>query len=352
MSNYRDYSIDITSLAQSWLNYIRTRRTGIGVPSYGIKMVTSSTPKATVEFYTGSSALKPYCLIDYIVDTDYTLQYAPYKYNDIYNKTYGKINNFQNRMNCYSYALQAYYNGTGSYMLYPGEIGIGCHMANDSYDTANFGELKEYYKSFENTLKYVIDEICDKKAVYINYIQRFVGNDERFIKAMNDYMTFVENQMRRDAQIMDFDIKKYNNSTVLDQSNVFTPPNNYNENNERIISMIAYYLYEGRLEGKLTYHYYLRNGNGTCPIHDGNCSMWSQKMGDGEVSNIAYNKGIICDKTIYDYSYCIKTDKYNDAYNSNLVNFYNITKDTNVYDSFYGNGQFNDSTGTPYTKYQ
>ena len=80
--------------------------------------------------------------------------------------------------------------------------------------------------------------------------------------------------------------------------------------------------------------------------------MWSQKMGDGEVSNIAYNKGIICDKTIYDYSYCIKTDKYNDAYNSNLVNFYNITKDTNVYDSFYGNGQFNDSTGTPYTKYQ
>lgn len=351
-SNYRMYSIDVTSLAQSWLNNIKTRRTGIGVPSYGIKMVASSTPKATVEFYTGSAALKPYCIIDYVVDTDYTLHYAPYKYNDIYNKSFGKINNFQNRMNCYSYALQAYYNGTESYMLYPGEIGIGHHVANDNYDTLNFGELKKYYNSFEDSLQYKIDEICNQKDVYLNHIQGIVGNDERFIKIMNDYMTFVENQMRRDAQVIDFNIKKYNNSAVLDQSSIFTPPNNYNENNERVIAMIAYYLYEGRFKGTLTYHYYLRNGNGTCPLHSGNCSMWSQKMGNSEVSNVAYNKGIICDKTIYNYSYSIKTNKFNNAYNNNLINFYSITKDTNVYDSFYGNGHFNDSTGTTYTKYQ
>lgn len=75
---------------------------------------------------------------------------------------------------------------------------------------------------------------------------------------------------------IDFEISKYDNSSILNASNVFTPTSNYNESYERVIAMIAYYLYKGRFNGSLTMHYYMRHGNRTCTVHGGNCSLWSQ----------------------------------------------------------------------------
>ena len=184
--------IDITALTQAWLNYGNSSR-NIGIPCYGFKMVADSAPYAAIVANSErAGSNKPYFEITYSLSSNYTLDYAPYKYNNI-TSNLGNISNFQNRMNCYAYALQTYYNGDNMYYLYPGEFGIGQNIENDGYT--------------------------------------FSG---------------------------------------------------YNENNERIIAMTAYYLYYGRFNGSLSMHYYLRNGNGTCPTHGGNCSIWSQKMGNGK----------------------------------------------------------------------
>lgn len=184
--------MNITALTQAWLNYGNSSR-NIGIPCYGFKMVADSAPYAAIVANSErAGSNKPYFEITYSLSSNYTLDYAPYKYNNI-TSNLGNISNFQNRMNCYAYALQTYYNGDNMYYLYPGEFGIGQNIENDGYT--------------------------------------FSG---------------------------------------------------YNENNERIIAMTAYYLYYGRFNGSLSMHYYLRNGNGTCPTHGGNCSIWSQKMGNGK----------------------------------------------------------------------
>lgn len=53
-----------------------------------------------------NSNLSPYFSITYKKDSNYTLTYAPYKYN-----SYNNTSNFQDRMNCCAYALQIYYKG-------------------------------------------------------------------------------------------------------------------------------------------------------------------------------------------------------------------------------------------------
>lgn len=337
---YQD--LDITGLVQTWQNYVKTNGV-VGSPNYGFKLL-SSIPTgdySCISAYSSRYLWPPSFKITYRTQTPYKLYYSPYKYN---NKE--TVANFQNRMNCYSYALQMYYRGTGSYAIYPGEIGIGQQISSDNYNAITYEQLMEYYDSFVFPIESRIDELTDYKDVYSSQIYSYVANDSEFAQLMNNYLDFFENQMKRDAEIIDFEISKYDNSSVLSTSDVFTPPSNYNESNERVIAMIAYYLYTGRFNGSLTMHYYMRHGNGTCTMHGGNCSLWSQKMGLGTVSNLDSLDTILCDQTIYDCAYNIGSS--NVAYNANLVNFYSITKDTNVYNSWYGNGHYDESTGTPY----
>lgn len=341
------HSADITKLVWSWYNYDKTTQTQ-GIPNYGIKLRTKNADTTSSRYHriwsTTSNIHKPYIEMTYTIHTDYTMGYAPYKYNNFLT-----VDNFQDRMNCYSYALQMYYRGTGSYAIYPGEIGIGQQISNDTYNALTYEQLMEYYDSFVFPIKSRIDTLTGGNELYVGQLHSYIANDNVLSTLMNNYMNFVENQMRRDSEVIGFDIEKYNNEDVIYNSidlNIFTPPSDYNEGNERIIAMTAYYLYKGRFNGSLTMHYYMRHGNGTCMLHGGNCSLWSQKMGLGAVSNLDSLDNILCDQTIIDSAYNIGEPDV--ACDDNLVNFYSITKDTNIYASWYGNGQYDESTGTPY----
>lgn len=342
---YQD--LDITGLVQTWQNYVKTNGL-VGSPNYGFKLLASipTGDYSSISAYSSRYFWPPSFEITYRTQTPYKLYYSPDKYNDVIYGTTTLVDNFQHRMNCYSYALQMYYRGTGSYAIYPGEIGIGQQISNDNYNTTTYEQLMEYYDSFVSPIESRIYELTDQKDVYTSQIYSYVADDSKFAELLNNYLNFVENQMRRDAKVIDFEISKYDNSSILNTSNEFTPPSNYNESNERIIAMIAYYLYSGSFKGSLSMHYYMRHGNGTCTAHGGNCSMWSQKMRFQEVTNFDSLDTILCDRTIYDSAYYIGAS--NIACNVNLVNFYSITKDTNVYNSWYGNGQYDESTGTPY----
>ena len=310
-------------------------------------MVADSAPYAAIVANSErAGSNKPYFEITYSLSSDYTLDYAPYKYNNI-TSNLGNIYNLQNRMNCYAYALQVYYKGTGSYLLYPGEFGIGQSIQGDEYTFANFGELLSEYNRFERQIEYKIDEINDYRDVYPSQIHGIVNNNNEFKQCMNEYMTFIKNQMIRDGKAINFTLQEYNNSDILNpNNNYFSPPIGYDENNERIIAMTAYYLYNSRFNGSLSMHYYLRNGNGTCPKHGGNCSVWSQKMGTGKVTDSDYYGTVICDQTIYDSAY--KIGAYNMASCDELIKFYTITKDSNIYNSGHDYGHDSDSTGTIY----
>ena len=338
--------IDVTALTQAWLNYGNSSQ-NIGIPCYGFKMVADSAPYAAIVANSErAGSNKPYFEITYSLSSDYTLDYAPYKYNNI-TSNLGNIYNLQNRMNCYAYALQVYYKGTGSYLLYPGEFGIGQSIQGDEYTFANFGELLSEYNRFERQIEYKIDEINDYRDVYPSQIHGIVNNNNEFKQCMNEYMTFIKNQMIRDGKAINFTLQEYNNSDILNpNNNYFSPPIGYDENNERIIAMTAYYLYNSRFNGSLSMHYYLRNGNGTCPKHGGNCSVWSQKMGTGKVTDSDYYGTVICDQTIYDSAY--KIGAYNMASCDELIKFYTITKDSNIYNSGHDYGHDSDSTGTVY----
>lgn len=335
-------SFDVTNLVQSWLNY-NLSEGHVGIYAYGLKISSATNNSPIFDVCSNSTGYPPYFKITYKEDDAYTLTYAPYKYNNIGSGT-NSIYNFQNKMNCYSYALQMYYKGDGSYALYPGEIGIGQQIPNDNYNTLTYAQLMNYYDSFVYPIESRIDVLTNQKNIYPSYISNYVANDNVFAQYMNNYLNFVENQMRRDAKVIDFEINKYNNSLVLNSSNVFIAPNN--DNNERIIAMIAYYLYNGRYSGQLTMHYYMRHKNETCPVHGGDCRIWSQKMGVKKVTNSDSLNNILCDRTIYNCAYNINSS--NIACNVNLINFYSITKGVNIYNSWYGDGHYNESTGTPY----
>ena len=96
------------------------------------------------------------------------------------------------------------------------------------------------------------------------------------------------------------------------------------------------------------YHFYLRNGNGTCtnPNHGYNCSKWTHKPGTEEVIDTCANNSSVylCDDNIGEYANSVE----NYFYSNNEVRYYRITKNTNIYNSWHGNGHSPTSTGTPY----
>lgn len=306
--NYTRYSADITKLMQSWINYTNTSQS-VGIPNYGFKLVSNDGTGSTVTAYSNrSNYYKPYYEITYSTATNYILDYAPYKYNNICNNdNLGSIINFQNRMNCYAYALQVYYKGPlasgKSYFLKPGEFAIG-HSQNDF---SSYAQLQIGYAYFNNNGSY------------------------------KEHMDFVEQRMIEDANVLNFQLKKLDITTEN-----FIVPTNVNINSERIIAMVI-----GTHLGIADYHFYVRNGNGTCSNgHGENCSMWSHKQSNGIVSNkkISSNSVELCDNNILEYA---NSGNYNDFNNEAPVRFFSITKDSNIYNSWHGDGR-NSFNGTPY----
>lgn len=331
-----EYSIDVTNLFQTWFNYYKTNGL-VGAPFYGFKLVQKTYESETILAYSSRVASHaPYYSMTYRTNQSYVLDYAPAKYNNI-----GSIKNFQNRMNCYAYALQVYCNDPNNqyiYKLSPGEIGIG--SSKSEFSTNN--ELTDKYKYYKESIQECVKNIC------MNYIPaknpydiiNEIETNTNFIEKMTCYSDFVQEQMICDADKMNFTINKINTN---DEFNI---PVNFNESNERIIAMVTYYIpdianNDGIYFGTLDYHFYLRNGNGTCPNgHGGTCSMWSHKLGTGNVTNYISNSKL-CDMNINNKA------KKNFS-NKNDVRYYRITKDTNVYNSWHGNKLDTNGTGTPY----
>ena len=293
-------NVDFTKLAQSWKNYADSSYAA-GVPAYGFKIVTYSSPEATVSAMSErATSNHPYYDITYSISSTYTLDYAPYKYDNIIDSSHGNINNFQNRMNCYAYALQMYNRG-GYKKLNPGYIGL---TYNPSASTCS--QLNSLYSSQTS---------------------------------LSNFQTFTKQQMFYDALKLGVNIT----SITLSNNNQFILPSSYDESSERIIAMNCggkYNPYSPDPEG-YDFHFYVRHGNGTCgnPNHDSTCSKWSHKMALNTVSD-NINGALICDNniaTLAKSAYKIEntvsgitTTHYNST-----PKFYFIQQNTNLYNSWY-----------------
>lgn len=298
------FNVDLKTLAQAWLNYANTSQWEIGIKNYGFKIIT--TDNSTVTTYSErASDYHPYFTFRYYTGSNYTLEFAPYKYNDYGTALTGKINNFQKRMNCYAYALQMYYRGSSPsscYLLYPGEIGLGQQDPSYQYtDVTTFGALNQKYQS-------------------LSYYPLLVFTDE---------------QIKKDAQAMGFNVTNlsYGSTACINDNASWLDyiQNDFNEINGRIILLVA---------GNHDVHFFLRNGDGTCnqPGHAADCSIWSHKPGQGQVYNGC------CDETIYNGS-----RSYNNYQYSSGPWFYYIDKTTRVYNTWFYNGHYSSSTGTQFT---
>lgn len=346
-SDTKQYSADITKLAQAWLNYANTEGT-VGIKNNGFKLVAGSGPKASIKSASPPHAKGSYYVIVYAVDSDYTLHYSPYKYNDIIARVDGgNIYNFQNRMNCYAYALQVYYKGEGDYGLLPGEFGISNRPNVDEYNISDYGSLtkayRDQYSDIRTAVQYVRDNdsrIHPPKDVY-DYDDVIMTNTA-FLQAINLFSNFIEELMRRDSLAMNFSLQRINCTSD------FSLPSDFDEQSERIIAMITYYLSTSNNTGKIDSHFFLRNGNGTCSEHGGTCSIWTQKNGNQTVKS-ATNGGFICDRTIKDLAFNLPTvaaQTY--LYDKNDIRYYRINQDTDLYNSYCLDGHYDDCTGTQY----
>ena len=291
---------DVTILAQAWLNYANTSQWMIGLPNYGFILKTTSN-STFIAFSERATSYKPFFVFKYEVSDDFFNEYAPYKYNDFGAYSTGKIKNFQNRMNCYAYALQMYYRGSdisSCYLLYPGEIGL--NQQNLSYQYPNittFGDLMQEYSNHSGT----------------------------------SLLQFTDEQMKKDAQAIGYNITNLSygsNACISDEESWLDYiQNDFDESDGRIIALCA---------GQNDIHYFLRNGDGTCenPNHSVNCSTWSHKPGYGAVTEGYCDENIYYGATSYKY-YCGPW-------------FYNIDKTTCVYNTWFYNGHNPNSTGTSF----
>jgi hypothetical protein len=292
--------VDFTKLAQSWKNYADSSY-AVGVPAYGFKIVTTSSPAATVSATSERATnYHPYYSITYSISSTYTLDYAPQKYDNIIDSSHGSIYNFQNRMNCYAYALQMYNRG-GYQKLNPGQIGL---TYNPSASTCN--QLNSLYSSQTS---------------------------------LSNFQAFTQQQLFYDALKMDTSIA----TITLSNNNQFVLPSSYDESSERIIAMNCggiYNPYSSTPEG-YDFHFYVRHGNGTCgnPSHGSTCSKWSHKMALGTVSD-KINNTLLCDNNIATLAksasrtYQSISGTMTVNYNS-TPKFYFIEQDTNLYNSWY-----------------
>lgn len=328
---------DITKAVQSDLNYVRSG-SYVGSYSYGFKLRARNS-RLFYGFSERYSYLAPYFKITYVTNSNYEMAHTPEKYNNIGSgSSSDPMYNFQGRMNCYAYALQVYYRSytpSDSYKLLPGEFGIQ-QTASSEYPVSNFGDLNGHYNTLYNDI--MNDE-----------------DDNERQSTSKDYMNFIEEQMSKDAAALSFSLTPLDTYTspyyIVD--NDFNLPSDFNPNNERIIAFVTYLScswnpWDVRYDYNFDYHYYLRNGNGTCtnPSHDSNCSKWTHKPGTSYViDRCATDSSVyLCDDNIGNYA-CSVSNLY---YTNNEVRYYRITKNTNIYNSWHGYGHDTTSTGTPY----
>lgn len=298
-------SINISSLMQAWLNdYNSNSNVGLDNNGFTLLLTSENNNTATVTANSGrSNTTPPILTVTFSININtYQLDYAPLKYNNITEYPYYSIYNFQYNMNCYAYALQIYNKNSG-YQARPGEFGISYNP-----NVSMYSQLFSSYKS----------------STFNNDITR---------------QQFIEARMNEDAQAMNFQIGNYFKASLINGEPTFVLPSEFNESNGRIIAMTtkgvetSYNLYS------IECHFYLRNGNGSCPIHSGNCSMWSHKRGTEKVTNksISGNE-VLCDNNIAIH---IGEGGY-----SSDARYYIINKNTNVYNSWHSS---HPTTGpTPY----
>jgi len=343
ISYYYECPFDLTNLVQSWYNNKKTGRS-VGLYMSYIKIVLSTDSIYSGRMFEGgcNGDPVPYFSITYKKDSAYTLTHAPYKYN-----SYNNTSNFQDKMNCYAYALQVYYKGEGDYALLPGEFGISNRPNVDEYNISNYGSLTKAYRDQYSDIKMAVQYVRDNDSrihppqdVY-DYDDVIMTNTV-FLQAINRFSNFIEEQMRRDSLAMNFSLQRINCTSD------FRLPSDFDEQSERIIAMITYYLSTSNNNGKIDSHFFLRNGNGTCSEHGGTCSIWTQKNGNQTVKSATYGE-FICDQTIKDLAFdlpIVAAQTY--LYDKNDIRYYRINKDTDLYNSYCLDGHYDDCTGTQY----
>ena len=334
---HEPFSFDITKAVQSHLNFIRSGGY-VGSYCYGYKLrAPNSRIFQAYSERSSSSSDWPYFEVTYVTNSNYEMANTPQKFNNIDSSSSSDpMYNFQKRMNCYAYALQVYYRSytpSDIYYLKPGEFSISSNNyiqtdlsleLNYLRNTAlyNYEELENVYNQIDDIINYQFS------LQYPSYYIRIMQN-------------FVDEQIHNDANSIGF------NLSDLPITDSFSLPNDFDDDNERVIAMVTYYIHNNVYNTNISdYHFYLRNGNGTCPIHsNGVCSMWTHKKGLDEVKNTCDTDEsiILCDQNIFEYSKLIKNKTY-----STDPMFYRITKDTNIYNSWHGYGHNSNSTSTPY----
>ena len=305
--------INLTKLTQSCLNYKNTNSI-VGIANNGFTFTLGSNSNsswATATAYSESASVnQPVLTVTFSVNiASYSLDYSPIKYNDITNYP-GSVFNFQNRMNCYAYALQMYCYNTSTYnQLNPGEIGLSQQIANQQFtDITTFGALKNAYN---NWLQYSsLHNNCTLES-------------------------FITEQMKKDAQAMGCSVTKLSFSSTTGLNNYVN--NSFNESNGRVIALASTTGWTGNAK----IHYYLRNGNGTCdnPNHGSKCSVWSDKFDDLSVGGCSTN----CDQNI-----CLVINDTSSNHYCGSPTFYFITKKANVYKSWYYYNHNDNNTGTQF----
>ncbi|MBP7343958.1 MAG: hypothetical protein KA982_04470 [Clostridia bacterium] len=324
--------VNLTVLTQACLNYKNTNST-VGLANNGFTLcLESDSGSATATAYSeNASSNQPIFTVTFSVNNQYyTLEYAPLKYNNIVNNP-GSIYNFQSRMNCYAYALQIYYSGdlsltsNNAYYLKPGEFGISENTPSVQYclDTG------------KTTYTYTFANYYALNNKYSDLIEAAITT-----AGINAYAEFIEEQMYKDAQAMGVNLRKF---TI---GSSFSLPNDYNPSSERIIAMMAYQ----RQGFPADYHFYLRNGNGSCTnqSHSSNCSKWTHKVGNTNVKDTSHSPAgyELCDQNIKAYANFF-TSPYN-QYSTSNVNYYCISKKPNIYAAYHDFGQYYNSTGTQF----
>ncbi|MCR5111843.1 MAG: hypothetical protein K6B38_13235 [Ruminococcus sp.] len=304
--------INMTSLMSAWVNYHNTNSV-VGLANNGFTLALEGANATVIANSSSATTKTPVFRVNFAVNiNNYTLEYAPLKYDNINpaSSVYSKIYNFQNRMNCYAYALQMYCYNTSTYnQLNPGEIGLSQQIANQQFtDITTFGALKNAYN---NWLQYSsLHNNCTLES-------------------------FITEQMKKDAQAMGCSVTKLSFSSTTGLNNYVN--NSFNESNGRVIALASTTGWTGNAK----IHYYLRNGNGTCdnPNHGSKCSVWSDKFDYLSVSGGSTN----CDQNI-----CLEINDTSSNHYCGSPTFYFITKEANVYNSWYYFNHNDNNTGTQF----
>lgn len=212
-------------------------------------------------------------------------------------------------MNCYAYALQMYYSG-------------------ELVDSPYLPNTKECHKLNPGVL-------AGESIQEISYDDNTIPDTS----AINDYMNIVEEGMMNDAAVCGYNLNRYGEFTVSSQFPTAPLPSDFDESSERVIALITDY---AKLSGCLDFHYYLRNGTGTCKKHE-NCSIWTHKMGEDAVTDRSLGWGTsICDKNLMTLCYDLNEHGHTSGgtpgnlthyITGTKIRFYTIDKEDDLYNS-------------------